>query len=53
VIDPGERLVFHYRRVGELLASPQAPAAGTLRFDPPGIEVVVTDLLSPEPPTEP
>lgn len=49
VIDPGERLVFHYRRVGRLLAAPETPAEGVLGLDPPGLEVAVSDLLGPEP----
>ncbi len=48
VIDRGERLVFRYRRVGELLAAPQAPAEGALRLDPPGFDVAVSDLLGSE-----
>ena len=53
VIDPGERLVFHYQRVGELLAAPQAPAEGVVHLDPPGLEVPVADLLGPEPEAAP
>ena len=49
IIDPAERVVYHYKRVGELLAAPQAPAEGVLRLDPPGIEVSVVELLGPEP----
>lgn len=50
VIDPAERLVYHYKRVGELLAAPQAPAEGTLRLDPPGLDVPVEELLGPASP---
>ncbi len=47
VIDPAERVVHHYRRKGDMLVPPEAPAEGTLRLDPPGIEVDVEDLLVP------
>lgn len=47
VIDPAERQVLHYRRDGSWLTPPAAPSEGTLRFDPPGLEVRVEDLLLP------
>ncbi len=48
VIDPAERVVLHYRRKGDMLVPPEAPAEGTLRLDPPGLEVDVEDLLVPQ-----
>lgn len=49
VVDPMERVVLHYRRQGTLLAAPDAPAEGTLRLDPPGLDVPVAELLGPAP----
>lgn len=53
VVDPMERVVLHYHRRGEVLASPDAPSEGTLRLDPPGLDVPVADLLGPEPGPQP
>lgn len=47
VIDPAERVVLHYRRKGDMLVPPEAPAEGTLRLDPPGLEIPIADLLVP------
>ena len=47
VIDPAERVVLHYRRRADMLVPSEAPAEGTLRLDPPGIEVAACDLLVP------
>src|SRR5262245_25372517 len=49
VVDPGERAVLHFRRKGEALLPPEQPAEGTLRLDPPGLEIPVADLLGSEP----
>lgn len=49
VVDPEGREVLHYRRIGEVLAPPAAPSEGTLRLDPPGLEILVEDLLIPAP----
>ena len=50
VIDPDERLVLHFRRRGDVLLPPEEPLnEGTLRLDPPGLEVPVADMLGPAP----
>ncbi len=47
VIDPEARVVFRYRRLGELLVPAEELTEGTLRLDPPGLEVPVADMLLP------
>ena len=47
VVDPDERVVLHFRRRGDLLALGDELTEGTLRLDPPGLEVPVADLLTP------
>jgi hypothetical protein len=37
--------VLHYRRQGDLLVPPTLPAEGMIRLDPPGIEIVVDEML--------
>lgn len=50
VVDPEERLVMHFRRKGDVLLPPEEPLTeGTLRLDPPGLEVPVSDMLGPAP----
>lgn len=50
VIDPDERSVLHYRRKGDMLQPPAEPLMeGTLRLDPPGLEVAVAEMLGPAP----
>lgn len=49
IIDPLERQVLHYRRKGEVLVPPAAAAEGTLRLDPPGLEVAIEAMLVPLP----
>ena len=50
VVDPADRVVLHYARKGDMLAPPAAPSEGTLRLDPPGLEIPVEDMLTPAPP---
>lgn len=47
VIDPQERLVFRYQRSGETLVATEELTEGTLRLDPPGLELAVGDLVPP------
>jgi Uma2 family endonuclease len=50
VIDPRDRVVQHFHRQGDtLLPTPDDAVVGTLRLDPPGLEVAVADLLGPKP----
>ena len=50
IIDPVERHVLHYRRRGNSLAPPAAATEGTLRLDPPGLEIPVDAMLVPPAP---
>ena len=47
IIDPADRVVLHYRRRDDLLVPPEAPSEGTLRLDPPGLEIAIADMLIP------
>lgn len=50
VVDPDERLVLHFRRKGDVLLPPEEPLTeGTLRLDPPGLDVPVADMLGTAP----
>ncbi|MDX2158629.1 MAG: Uma2 family endonuclease [Hyphomicrobiaceae bacterium] len=46
VIDPETREVLHYRRRGEgLVPEPEALSSGTLRLEPPGLELDVAGMM--------
>ena len=47
VIDPAERIVLPYRRQGDFLVPGEEMTDGTLRLDPPGLEIAVADMLVP------
>jgi Uma2 family endonuclease len=51
VIDPHDRVVFRFRREGSQLVAAEELAEGTLRLDPPGLEIAVEDLLAAQPDT--
>jgi Uma2 family endonuclease len=54
IVDPDERIVFRFRRqAGQLVATEELAEDGTLRLDPPGLEIPVKDMLTAEaaPPT--
>jgi Uma2 family endonuclease len=46
VIDPHDRVVFRFRREGPQLVAAEELVEGTLRLDPPGLEVRIEDLLA-------
>ena len=45
IVDPARKLVIHHRRAADLIET-RVASEGTLRFDPPGIEVAVEALFS-------
>jgi Uma2 family endonuclease len=45
LVDPVRRVVVHHRRAAEVIET-RILSEGTLRLDPPGIEVIVTDLFA-------
>ena len=47
IVDPHERSIFHFRREGAALVATDELTEGTLRLDPPGLEVPVADMLIP------
>lgn len=50
VIDPIDRVAIHYRRAGDkLVAVDELTEEGTLRLDPPGLEMAVADMLVAKP----
>ena len=50
IVDPDERIVFHFRReAGQLVAAEELSEDGILRLDPPGLVVPVGDMLIPAP----
>ena len=50
VVDPEQREVLHFRRHGDVLVPPIEPlTSGSLRLDPPGLEVFLTEMIGPEP----
>lgn len=48
VVDPGEQELIWYRRSGDALAPPQTLREGSLRLEPPGIELALTDIFPAE-----
>lgn len=50
VVDPHERVIFHFRREGAALVAADELTEGTLRLDPPGLAIPVADMLVPAPP---
>lgn len=47
VVDPDERTVLHYRREGGLLVPIEELRGGSLRLEPPGLEIPVAELFLP------
>jgi Uma2 family endonuclease len=48
IVDPDERIVFHFRReTGQLVAAEELAEDGVLRLNPPDLEIPVSELLSP------
>ena len=47
IIDPQDRVVFRFRRLGAQLVAAEELTEGTLRLDPPGLELAVGDILLP------
>ncbi len=45
-VDPDKRLVIHHRRDGEEIRS-RILGSGSVRLDPPGLDLTVEDLLGP------
>jgi Uma2 family endonuclease len=48
VVDPGDKELIWYRRSGDALAPPQTLREGSLRLEPPGIELALADIFPPE-----
>lgn len=48
VVDPAERAVIRFRRSGEDLVLTEELGEGSLRLDPPGLEIPVADMLLPK-----
>lgn len=49
IVDPDERTVLAFRRRGDLLVPAEELTEGTLRLDPPGLDVAISDMLIPKP----
>lgn len=49
VVDPDDRIVARYGRRDELLVLEDELSEGTLRLDPPGLELALEDMLIPKP----
>lgn len=52
IIDPADRIVFRFLRLGDRLVAAEELTEGTLRLDPPGLELLVADMLIPMPPAD-
>ena len=50
ILDPVRRVVIHHAREDGERAATRILHAGSLRLDPPGIEIAVEDLFEPESP---
>ncbi len=46
IVDPDRRIIVHHRRDGENIAT-RIIGSGSLKLDPPGLDVAVEDLLGP------
>jgi Uma2 family endonuclease len=47
IVDPDDRLVIHHARGSDAIAT-RIVSGGSLRLDPPGIELVAAELFPPE-----
>ncbi|MGE0700541.1 MAG: Uma2 family endonuclease [Hyphomicrobiaceae bacterium] len=48
IIDPSERVVFRFRRVGDQLVAAEELTEGTLSLDPPGLDIPIAEMLIPK-----
>jgi hypothetical protein len=46
VVDPDERVVFRFRREGTRLVAADEVRDGTLRLDPPGLDIPIDEMLA-------
>ena len=46
IVDPDRRVIVHHRRDGEAIAT-RIVGTGVLRLDPPGLDVMVEEMLGP------
>lgn len=49
IVDPDHRTVVHHERLGDEEIRTRILRQGTLRLDPPGIELALADLFPPRP----
>ncbi|HEY0439281.1 MAG TPA: hypothetical protein VGD36_04340 [Xanthobacteraceae bacterium] len=50
IVDPEQLPVLHHARAGADTVLTRIVHEGTIRFDPPGVEIAVADLFPPMPP---